>query len=182
MSSLLQNLKSTATGRLLTHEDIHKPLEQLRDHLIHKNVAFEVANRLCDGVAESLVGVQLGPFERVTSRVRVALEESCSRLLASGRRVDVLRDALEAQQAGKPYVIVFCGVNGVGKSTNLAKVRYYKWIFAFMTLSRTVFKLNLFKNPIASWFFPKNSRIQRFTKIYSLILLADDFICLSFLK
>ena len=122
MSSLLQNLKLAATGRVLTREDVQKPLEQLRDHLVHKNVAFEVANRLCDGVAESLVGVQLGPFERVGSRVRKALEESCSRLLASGRRVDVLRDALEAQQAGKPYVIVFCGVNGVGKSTNLAKV------------------------------------------------------------
>ncbi|PNG99892.1 Signal recognition particle receptor subunit alpha, partial [Tetrabaena socialis] len=26
---------------------------------------------------------------------------------------------------GKPYVIVFCGVNGVGKSTNLAKIAYW---------------------------------------------------------
>lgn len=122
MSGLLQNLKTTAIGRVLTREDIQNPLEQLRDHLVHKNVAFEIANRLCDGVAESLVGVQLGRFERVGPRVRAALEEACTRLLASGRRVDVLRDALEAQQSGKPYVIVFCGVNGVGKSTNLAKV------------------------------------------------------------
>ncbi|KAL5112231.1 hypothetical protein TcWFU_005894 [Taenia crassiceps] len=125
MSGLLQNLKTTATGRVLTREDIRNPLEQLRDHLVHKNVAFEIANRLCDGVAESLVGVQLGRFERVGPRVRVALEEACTRLLASGRRVDVLRDALEAQQLGKPYVIVFCGVNGVGKSTNLAKIAFW---------------------------------------------------------
>lgn len=26
---------------------------------------------------------------------------------------------------GKPYVIVFVGVNGVGKSTNLAKIAYW---------------------------------------------------------
>ncbi len=26
---------------------------------------------------------------------------------------------------GRPYVIVFCGVNGVGKSTNLAKICYW---------------------------------------------------------
>ncbi|KAL5968430.1 Signal recognition particle receptor subunit alpha [Taenia solium] len=125
MSGLLQNLKTTAIGRVLTREDIQNPLEQLRDHLVHKNVAFEIANRLCDGVAESLVGVQLGRFERVGPRVRAALEEACTRLLASGRRVDVLRDALEAQQSGKPYVIVFCGVNGVGKSTNLAKIAFW---------------------------------------------------------
>ena len=29
------------------------------------------------------------------------------------------------QERGKPYVIVFCGVNGVGKSTNLAKIAYW---------------------------------------------------------
>ena len=29
------------------------------------------------------------------------------------------------QDRGKPYVIVFCGVNGVGKSTNLAKIAYW---------------------------------------------------------
>jgi signal recognition particle GTPase len=26
---------------------------------------------------------------------------------------------------GRPYVVVFCGVNGVGKSTNLAKIAYW---------------------------------------------------------
>ncbi len=29
------------------------------------------------------------------------------------------------QARGKPYVVVFCGVNGVGKSTNLAKIAYW---------------------------------------------------------
>lgn len=29
------------------------------------------------------------------------------------------------QALQKPYVIVFCGVNGVGKSTNLAKIAYW---------------------------------------------------------
>lgn len=28
-------------------------------------------------------------------------------------------------RTGQPYVIVFCGVNGVGKSTNLAKIAYW---------------------------------------------------------
>lgn len=30
-----------------------------------------------------------------------------------------------AQAKGKPYTIVFVGVNGVGKSTNLAKIAYW---------------------------------------------------------
>lgn len=31
----------------------------------------------------------------------------------------------EAKGRGRPYTIVFVGVNGVGKSTNLAKVAYW---------------------------------------------------------
>ena len=30
-----------------------------------------------------------------------------------------------AQARNKPYTIVFVGVNGVGKSTNLAKIAYW---------------------------------------------------------
>lgn len=43
-------------------------------------------------------------------------------ILQPKRRVDVLRDVMESQRLRRPYVITFCGVNGVGKSTNLAKV------------------------------------------------------------
>lgn len=34
----------------------------------------------------------------------------------------MLRDIMDAQRRQRPYVVTFCGVNGVGKSTNLAKV------------------------------------------------------------
>jgi hypothetical protein len=39
--------------------------------------------------------------------------------------VDVLMDIRQQRRKGRPYVIVFCGVNGVGKSTNLAKITYW---------------------------------------------------------
>lgn len=35
------------------------------------------------------------------------------------------RQVRAAQARGRPYTIVFVGVNGVGKSTNLAKVAYW---------------------------------------------------------
>ena len=51
------------------------------------------------------------------------MEESLVQILSPKRRVDILRDIMVARDKGQPYVITFCGVNGVGKSTNLAKVR-----------------------------------------------------------
>lgn len=44
-------------------------------------------------------------------------------ILSPKRRIDILRDVILAKEKGSPYVITFCGVNGVGKSTNLAKVK-----------------------------------------------------------
>lgn len=58
----------------------------------------------------------------MASTVKNALNESCVQLLSPKRRIDILRDALDARAQKRPYVITFCGVNGVGKSTNLAKV------------------------------------------------------------
>ena len=57
----------------------------------------------------------------VKSTVREALKQSLLQILAHNR-VDILRDAMAAKEKNRPYVITFCGVNGVGKSTNLSKV------------------------------------------------------------
>lgn len=60
----------------------------------------------------------------ITSTVKASLEESLVQILSPQRRIDILRDAMDAKRRGKPYSITFCGVNGVGKSTNLAKVMF----------------------------------------------------------
>lgn len=64
----------------------------------------------------------ISSFPAVTSTVKQALQEALVQILQPQRRVDVLRDVMDAQRHRRPYVVTFCGVNGVGKSTNLAKV------------------------------------------------------------
>lgn len=41
------------------------------------------------------------------------------------KNIDILKEAVSAKKRGQVYSIVFIGVNGVGKSTSLAKVAYY---------------------------------------------------------
>ena len=84
----------------------------------------------------SIVLQVLGTFEGVTTTVRNTLTESLVQLLTPKRRLDILRDVVEVKKAGHPYTMAFCGVNGVGKSTNLAKVMYnfilfYLFIYFF---------------------------------------------------
>jgi len=85
-------------------------------------VASEIAEKLCNSVSQNLVGKQLSTFTRITTTVREAMENALTRILTPKRTIDVLRDARASKANNKPYVIVFVGVNGVGKSTSLAKV------------------------------------------------------------
>jgi signal recognition particle receptor subunit alpha len=121
----LSGLRSLVGSKTLTATDIEPVLEKMRDHLIAKNVAADIADSLCKSVAKNLEGRVLGTFHTVTSTVKSALTESCIQILTPRRRIDILRDAMDARERGSPYVVVFCGVNGVGKSTNLAKICFW---------------------------------------------------------
>ncbi|KAK3873718.1 hypothetical protein Pcinc_021291 [Petrolisthes cinctipes] len=112
-------------GKTLTEADVTPVLDKLKDHLIGKNVASDIAGKLTNSVGEQLKGKVIGTFEGVTSTVRKTLTNSLVKLLTPGRRLDILRDVMEAKNSGRPYTMAFCGVNGVGKSTNLAKITFW---------------------------------------------------------
>ncbi|XP_041373706.1 signal recognition particle receptor subunit alpha-like [Gigantopelta aegis] len=120
--SMFKNLVGSKT---LTKEDLESTLDKMKDHLVGKNVASNIAENLCQSVGAKLEGKVLGTFGSITSTVKNTLQESCVQLLSPRRRVDILRDAMEAKQQNRPYTVTFCGVNGVGKSTNLAKVCFW---------------------------------------------------------
>uniref|UniRef100_A0A672IV73 SRP54-type proteins GTP-binding domain-containing protein n=1 Tax=Salarias fasciatus TaxID=181472 RepID=A0A672IV73_SALFA len=118
-------LKGLVGSKSLSQDDMEPVLEKMRDHLIAKNVAADIASQLCDSVAKKLEGKVMGTFTTVASTVKQALQDSLVQILQPKRRVDILRDVMEAQSQRRPFVITFCGVNGVGKSTNLAKISYW---------------------------------------------------------
>ncbi|KAI3782079.1 hypothetical protein L2E82_12111 [Cichorium intybus] len=121
-SSMFQSIAGKAN---LEKADLEPALKALKDRLMTKNVAEEIAEKLCESVAVSLVGKKLASFTRVSSIAQAAMEDALVRILTPRRSIDILRDVHVAKEQRKPYVVVFVGVNGVGKSTNLAKVAYW---------------------------------------------------------
>merc|ERR1719491_55282 len=90
-----------------------------------KNVAAEVADKLADSVRTSMVGKKTDRFTSMSSTVKASLQDAIETQLTPKKSIDVLRAAMAAKNAGRVYSVVFLGVNGVGKSTNLAKVAYH---------------------------------------------------------
>ena len=86
----------------------------------------------------------IGTFEGVSSTVRSTMVDALIQLLTPKRRIDILRDVQEAKANGRPYSITFCGVNGVGKSTNLAKVLHLD-ISLFSVIYAKIFFRKSFK-------------------------------------
>lgn len=117
--------KGLVGSKNLTRADMQSVLDKMKDHLIAKNVASDIAEKLCESVAVKLEGRVLGTFDSVANTVKSTLTESLVQILSPKRRVDILRDCMEAQKQSRPYVMTFCGVNGVGKSTNLAKICFW---------------------------------------------------------
>jgi len=67
----------------------------------------------------------MATFTTISSTVKKALEDSLTKILTPNRHIDLLQEVAKAKEQGRPYSIVFVGVNGVGKSTSLAKTAAY---------------------------------------------------------
>lgn len=76
-------------------------------------------------------GMTVPTFSTVNSMVKDAMSAAIERILTGKGTIDVLNGVRIAKQEKRVYSIVFCGVNGVGKSTNLAKVCYFGAIMIY---------------------------------------------------
>lgn len=117
--------KGLAGMRNLTRSDLEPVMEQFRNGLIGKNVAQEIADRIIESVVTSLEGKKMESMTSVTTTVRNCLDEALTRVLTSRQSTDILAEISAKKATGRPFVITYCGVNGVGKSTSLAKTCFY---------------------------------------------------------
>ena len=102
-----------------TSADINEVSKKFVEQLISKNIAPATAAAIVDKTKTRLV------VKTVTaSAFKQALTEELTKILTPNLSTDLLHDI--KRRAGKrPYVISIVGVNGVGKSTNLAKLAYW---------------------------------------------------------
>ncbi|KIK63638.1 hypothetical protein GYMLUDRAFT_40706 [Collybiopsis luxurians FD-317 M1] len=127
------SLFSRLTGsKVLSEQDLQPVLDKMKQHLMKKNVAKEIADKVCEGVGESLIGKKVGRIQTTNSAVRMALSTSLTRILTPKTSTDLLlsirtklSSPLTSTQQRIPYSMTFVGVNGVGKSTNLSKVCFW---------------------------------------------------------
>lgn len=117
--STFQRAKAFATGRIIIEEeDLEEPLWNLEMALLESDVEMSVAEQILDSVRESMLGESRKQVDTTGELVEAALHDALVDVIAVGQFDFEERIA----EADKPVTIVFTGVNGVGKTTSIAKL------------------------------------------------------------
>ena len=119
---LTERAKLFATGKtVIDEEDLQSHLDDLEFALLGSDVELQAAREILDGVEENLVGETRRRLKSTGNLVRDALREALYDVISVGQFDFDGR----VQEADKPFVIIFTGVNGVGKTTTIAKMAQY---------------------------------------------------------
>jgi fused signal recognition particle receptor len=114
-----ERAKLFATGKtVIDEDDLEGPLEDLELALLSSDVEMSVADAILEEVRENLRNTTRKRGQSVADLVEAALHDALVDVMSVGQFDFEERVAA----ADKPLVVIFTGVNGVGKTTSIAKL------------------------------------------------------------
>ncbi|MFX1410450.1 MAG: signal recognition particle receptor subunit alpha, partial [Promethearchaeota archaeon] len=125
MLEKLRNTFSIFVKKTLTEKKLDDTINELKLLLVSNDVAIDTADEICKMIIESFKGEQIG---RLTSTKKIlfdTLREVITNILTPEKEIDILEEINKKNEKNLPYVIVFLGVNGTGKTTTIAKMAHY---------------------------------------------------------
>jgi fused signal recognition particle receptor len=119
---LTQRARLFATGKaVIEEEELEGPLEELELSLLQGDVEMSVAGEITERLREELVGQTRAQVQTGHHMVERAIGDPLREVISVGQFDFEERIA----EAGKPVTVIFTGVNGVGKTTTIAKMARY---------------------------------------------------------
>ncbi|AEH24206.1 signal recognition particle-docking protein FtsY [Pyrococcus yayanosii] len=106
----------------IKEKDVDEALDELELELLEADVALEVVDALREKIKERLVGKKVRIGTDKAKVIEEAVKEAVLEILRPEREVDLLE---EIKKSEKPYVILFVGFNGSGKTTTIAKLAHW---------------------------------------------------------
>ncbi|MEK6914872.1 MAG: signal recognition particle-docking protein FtsY [Nanoarchaeota archaeon] len=113
--SIFSRIKSSFSYKI-KEEDFNNIFEDLESLLLENNVALEAVDKIKQSLIERLIGKEIKKDNlenEIKNELRFAISEI---LIEPDNPLDFIK------LAKKPFKILFFGINGVGKTTSIAKV------------------------------------------------------------
>lgn len=125
LKSGLKGLVNKVTTTELKGESLRPVLADFKINLVENDVAFPVADKICDELEVRLDKIQIKRFEDRKKIVEMNLREVLLGVMSTNSKIDLLKAISAKRKLAEPFVIVFVGINGTGKTTSIAKVCHF---------------------------------------------------------
>jgi fused signal recognition particle receptor len=125
LKSGFKGLVTKVTTTELKAENLQPILSDFKMNLAENDVAFPVADRICDELEKRLVGIQVKRLEDRKKIVEENLRQILLEVMITNNKVDLLKQVEEKRKKNEPFVLLFVGINGTGKTTTIAKVAQF---------------------------------------------------------
>lgn len=114
--TFFRKIRKAITEKSLEESDIKDILWDLQIGLVENDVAFGAAEKITTDLRNALLGRSI-PKKDIEGAVKESMKKSVMEILDAGKS-----DIEEKIKSKKPFLVVFLGFNGVGKTTTIARV------------------------------------------------------------
>ena len=109
----------------ISEKDLDNNLFDLQLALLESDVAQEVIDDLSANLKKELLGLKLEKGQTAEVVVRSKLYNVIAKMFAKVEKIDLIEKIkIKREARGGPFVIVFLGINGTGKTTTVAKMAH----------------------------------------------------------
>ena len=125
LKSGFKGLVTKVTKTELTTESLDPILSEFTMTLAENDVAFPVIDRICEDLKKRLVGLQVKRLEDRKTIVEENLKQVLLEIMIPEKEINLLEKIEEKKQKKEPFVLLFVGINGTGKTTTIAKIAHF---------------------------------------------------------
>lgn len=110
--------------KTISEKHVEDILWDLEMGLLEGDVAMEVASNVVDSVKNDLVGRKIKRSNDITEYTFNALKDAVAEIIdIPGKSMTAMIEEKKGQ--GEPFVVMFVGINGTGKTTTIGKLANY---------------------------------------------------------
>ncbi|MHA1915633.1 MAG: signal recognition particle-docking protein FtsY [Promethearchaeota archaeon] len=121
MLEKLKNVFATFVKKTLTEKKIDDAIGDLKLLLISNDVALDTADEICKSIVEAYSDQQINRLVSTKKMLFDIVREIITDILTPEEEIDLVEEIKKKNSQNLPYVIVFLGINGTGKTTTIAK-------------------------------------------------------------
>jgi len=124
LKKVFNSIVSTVSTKTLSRKELEEVLNDFLYELIESDVAYDVAEDIIATLVSELEGTKIKRGIDVKQYVQEVLKEKMKKLLTNVEKPEFENELLSLVKNERPVIILMLGINGVGKTTTIAKVAY----------------------------------------------------------